>query len=677
MIEGGETVVLSASATTSAGASVDTTIACDGGTLLEGVFLLTPEVTSSGTITCTATATSAGRTGTAKVAISVAPTQTGLALLGANEGKVSQGEFALINVENLPFADGSLKATLGGIALPASAMAENVAAIYVPTDAATGTKLLILEAGGKRFSQQVEVVATPLAKSASTIVDEFLVSMDVEVAGWLSSVSLNTTQRTELQALRAEIARQRTGLGSLSAAEMNRTAIQIVANDLHLLGAKSGTACVGNPIVVFRGLALVSAGAATAGVGTLGAATPIGGPLVAVGAGIALAGAYDVLAGLDNFADCLRTEDFFVGPASTGGELKRAAAVTATPLGLDFVNGKARSLQISGTQSLSDELGGDFPTVIAMLEAILPYVPFVEPDVEAKIAYLADTDGTKALDATKASVAIVDGEGLTIQSSATGDVLMVTVSATDPTSRRQEFTFSVTIAGIVKTFSAVVVTQEPIAFDIATEVDEFSTTRIPLAGEGEETFEIVSQPASGQVSIDQATGEAIFTLEQNDGSPITFQYVAVNAYGRSEPATVLVQPIRDFTSDWIVSVRETPSFSNPAGYCEVATHRVDGQVRRLSASEWRFAFQVPTLGISNSVDMSEATIVTPSGQSFVGLYGKRILDVSVDGGTSRLELNIAIKGKRAILIEGPYNFSDGTGTCYGDLSTVSYQRTGP
>lgn len=602
-VEGGETVVFSATATDAAKASLPVTITCNGGTLT-GNILVTARTDTDGTITCTGTASdSSGRQGTGTATITVKKTVAVMEL--ANKPSMVQGEFGALMVDGIALPETSYQGKLGDQTITLYRGSASSLNFVIPTNLAPGSYPLSVQIGQKQYSFTLQISPSAAQSSArqtvSTEINRAISQIDSLLASDGSQMTDN--QKGIYQGYREQLNTALTQLGGMSEADVTTLAQLITPN----IGAPNAAqfsaveyddAACNSSMVRFlaaknlaavrliTGLALIVIPDATL--------TKLAGLVVFIQAAAAIEEAKASVQNLVN--KCVDEQQFDLEAANN---VQFQALVPATTVGatFGFDNKVSKSFRLKETKRLNDSVADKIQSGFKQLVDLIAQLPYV-PDSLSNVMTDFAREKVTYIPASAISLDSVSNSSILGAKGGSGDTISLVFSYVgDPPSDNVPFSFTLSTNAEPLTFGGQLSIKLPSAEDAAVTTIQGKAVSSQLQVLGAESIEVVQAAAHGTATIG-IDGLLSYTPSGEYFGTDQVLFRARNSNGVSRTATVLLTINRQFEGTWnIHSVSTTTSQSQP-GLCPNEDTNLTAYVSKVSDTQYTTTIDGVTLNFT-------------------------------------------------------------------------------
>ena len=590
-------------------------LACTGATL-EGTLLSLPVVTAQTAVECTASATdSAGNTTTVKQTITVTPATAHLnAYMGTSEA-IPAGGVGILFAENVALDQPEYQGTLNGRTIRLYRANGNELVYALPLDMPAGTGTLAVRVGNRNFTTQVAVGAAIAVEDYRDRVAGFLRSARQGVVTALATPGLSAMEREQLEGSLPQLDTALATMPNASDAEISQFASRLAA--LGLIGSgvfraldynpiQTGPDCSRNRDLFAKNLAgmvlgalLIAEGANTAIAGALvpGAGWGVGiGAGLAIGAGVVLFQKFGPEVNPSRKAfwtSCWTETTINLVPFNTDDfQGIRTQAITL-PGKQAFRKKQARSFKLQRSFTPQDSLRAYAAQYASAIGKVLAAARFLPSGVSQALSEFKLT-GAEAVPAGRLSLSGISSGKVTGSASANEDVVTLTfdtsAKAEDLTDGKLPFSFTLQRSGE----ESVIVNAEmslalPEAFDAAVEVIQGSVVNSSVRTTGAETLAVTKAPANGTVTLSDS-GNFTYRPSGMWFGRDQFKFVARNADGESEEATVIVDVVRKFDGIWQVSVESRTTSESEPGICPPESSNFAAGVSKISDTQYSTTF---------------------------------------------------------------------------------------
>jgi len=586
-------------------------LSCNGGTLT-GTLLSLPIVAAETTIECTASATdSGGNTTTVKHTVKVTPATAHLnAYMGTTEA-VAAGGVGILFADNVTLDQPEYQGTLNGRTIQLHRANGNQLLYALPLDMPAGTGNLTVKVGNRNFSTQVAVGAAITVEDYRDRVAGFLQSARQGVVTALAAPGLAGSERERLEASIAQLDTALSTMPTASDAEISQFGARLAA--LGLIGsgvarvqdydpiqtgpncsrnrdifAKSLAGMVLGAILVVEGTNAAIAGALIPGAGW-GAAIGSG---LAIGAGVVLFQKYGPQVNPSRKAfwtSCWTETTINLVPFDTNDFQGVRTAAISLPGTLAFRKEQPRSFKLQRSYKPQDTIQAYAQQYASDIGKVLAAAKFLPASVAQALSEFKLT-GVEAVPAGRLSLSGISSGKVTGSASAAEEVVTLrfntSAKAEDLVNGKLPFNFTLQRTGE----ESVIVNAEmsltlPEAFDAAVETTQGEPVNSAVQTVGAETLAVTQGPANGSVTLSNS-GSFTYRPSGMFFGRDQFKYVARNADGESEEATVLIDVVRKFDGVWHVTTQSTTTSESEPGLCPAESNEITGSVSKISDTQY-------------------------------------------------------------------------------------------
>lgn len=683
---GGQTVVISVTATDDIDPSVSPVLSCTGGGTLTGNSLALPNVTADTTITCTATATDkAGNAGTGSITLNVKAANATAALASGSQS-VNAGGSGLIYVDNITLSQASYDATLGGMPVKVARAGGNALMFTTPLSLGTGTQRLKLSVEGRAYEFDVQVGAPITVADPRGAVVALMNEGKALIAARLQSTTLTAAERGTLEGNASKIDQAIANLAQVSDSDLGKLASYLAANGGIIASGQTaqdyvpivlGENCVPAIKSFGRGVALTYIGFQLTS-GSISIATAIaeaapiavipaivtGGLGVALGAHLMYDGATAVLRGFPAIKKaCFKETQLqllsFLDNAGAAGQRAMADTVAIADKQA-FRNKTARTFQLSRSFAPKDDFATELNHLFSDLSSGVVTSILVPADLRAQVGALKNA-GSEIVPIANVSVGGVSRSDISIsaESLPSKDAIRLTATytGTTPPTDNIDFTFVVSRAGeSAGMVSAQLAVKLPEADDLSTEAVQDTAVTARVQARNADSLEIVGQPANGRVTL-SSDGTFQYTPNSHYFGTDSFTYRARNVEGVSRTATVNVSVIRRFEGSWNIVTESKTTAASSQGLCPDETKSFTLLVSKISDTQYTANYA------GYDITLSMASKDDPAGVS-----GARTVTYDDAPGTTTETVTASIPDSRRLFGTSFFEYTGPNGTfCRGNV----------